>query len=190
MRVARYYCPRAHETFSLLPDCLASPFPSELDELERVTIQVATHRSVEAAADVLRPEITLPSAVRWIRRCLTLVRTSLVLVTGLLGLDEGPATLGAFRAACALPQNPQSGRPANQLRILAANTAFVWESAACTATSSTPISALHCRWCRLRRATCFSPRFVSTHPCRNSPWLPRRTTRGSASATPAPARWA
>jgi len=64
MRVARYYCPRAHETFSLLPDCLASRFPSDLDDLERVTIHVAASRSVEAAADVLRPEITLPSAVR------------------------------------------------------------------------------------------------------------------------------
>jgi len=99
MRVARYYCPTAHETFSLLPDCLASRFPSDLDELERVTIQVATHRSVEAAADVLRPEITLPSAVRWIRRRLRLVRPSLVLVAGLLGLDVGTATLAAFRAA-------------------------------------------------------------------------------------------
>jgi len=99
MRVARYYCPTAHETFSLLPDCLASRFPSDLDDLERVMVQVATHRSVEAAADVLRPEITLPSAVRWIRRRLTLVRTSVVLVAGLLGLDVGTATLAAFRAA-------------------------------------------------------------------------------------------
>jgi hypothetical protein len=33
---------------------------------------------VEAAADVLRPEITLPSAVRWIRRRLTPVRRALL----------------------------------------------------------------------------------------------------------------
>jgi hypothetical protein len=37
--------------------------------------------------------------VRWIRRRLTLVRTSVVLVAGLLGLDVGTATLAAFRAA-------------------------------------------------------------------------------------------
>jgi hypothetical protein len=99
IRVTRYYCPTAHETFSLLPDCLASRFPSDLDDLERVTIHVAASRSVEAAADVLRSEITLPSAVRWIRRRLTLVRTSVVLVAGLLGLDVGTATLAALRAA-------------------------------------------------------------------------------------------
>jgi hypothetical protein len=28
MRVTRYYCPTAHETFSLLPDCLANRRPS------------------------------------------------------------------------------------------------------------------------------------------------------------------
>jgi hypothetical protein len=99
LRVARYYCPTAHETFSLLPDCLASRFPSDLDALERVTSHVAASRSVEAAADVLRPDITLPSAVRWIRRRLTLVRTSLVVVAGLLGLDVGSATLATLRAA-------------------------------------------------------------------------------------------
>jgi hypothetical protein len=73
MRVTRYYCPTAHETFSLLPDCLASRFPSDLDELERVTIRVAAGRRVEAAADLRRPDITLPSAGRWIRRRLRLV---------------------------------------------------------------------------------------------------------------------
>jgi hypothetical protein len=99
MRVVRYYCPTAHETFSLLPDCLASRFPSDLDDLERVVRQVATSRSVEAAADVLRPDIELPSAVRWIRRRLTAVRASLVLVAGLLGVAIGDATLAAFRAA-------------------------------------------------------------------------------------------
>ena len=84
IRVTRYYCPTAHETFSLLPDCLASRFPSDLDDLERVVTRVAAARSVEAAADTLRPEIDLPSAVRWIRRRLALVRATLVIVAGLL----------------------------------------------------------------------------------------------------------
>jgi hypothetical protein len=46
MRVTRDYCPTAHETFSLLPDCLASRFPSDLDDLERVAVHVAAARSV------------------------------------------------------------------------------------------------------------------------------------------------
>jgi hypothetical protein len=62
MRIARYYCPTAHETFSLLPDCLASHFPGALDAIEQVVATVEASRSVEAAADVL-PRITLPSAV-------------------------------------------------------------------------------------------------------------------------------
>jgi transposase-like protein len=80
MRIARYYCPTAHETFSLLPDGLASHFPGALDPIEQVVATVEAARSVEAAADVLRPDITLPSAVRWVRRRLTPVRCALVAV--------------------------------------------------------------------------------------------------------------
>lgn len=50
MEIAGYCCTTAHETFSFLPDCLASRFPSDLAELERVTAHVARSRSVEAAA--------------------------------------------------------------------------------------------------------------------------------------------
>jgi len=78
MQIARYYCPIAHATFSLLPDCLASRFPGALDDLEWVVAHVETARSIEAAADVLRPDIVLPSAVRWVRRRLTLVRATLL----------------------------------------------------------------------------------------------------------------
>ena len=100
MRITRYYCPTAHETFSLLPDCLASQFPGDLDALERVVAHVDAARSIEAAADVLRPDIVLPSAVRWVRRRLTLVRTTLLAVVTLLpDLLGGPAHLGAVRAA-------------------------------------------------------------------------------------------
>jgi hypothetical protein len=84
LRIARWYCPTAHETFSLLPDCLASRFPGELQDLERVVAHVDTARSIEAAADVLRPDIELPSAVRWVRRRLTLVRATLLAVVTLL----------------------------------------------------------------------------------------------------------
>jgi hypothetical protein len=100
MRITRYYCPTAHETFSLLPDCLASRFPGDLDHLEGVVAQVEAARSIEAAADVLRPDSVLPSAVRWVRRRLTLVRATLLAVVTLLpDLFRGDAHLGAVRAA-------------------------------------------------------------------------------------------
>jgi len=102
MRIARYYCPTAHETFSLLPDCLASRFPGDLDDLERVVAQVDAASSIEAAADVLRPDIVLPSAVRWVRRRLTLMRATLLAVVTLLpDLLCGDAYLQTVRAALA-----------------------------------------------------------------------------------------
>ncbi len=102
MRIARYYCPTVHETFSLLPDCLASRFPGELAAVESVVAAVEAARSVEAAADVLRPDITLPSAVRWVRRRLTPVRRALLAVVTLLpALFTGDARLAAVRAALA-----------------------------------------------------------------------------------------
>ena len=104
MRIARYYCPTAHETFSLLPDCLASHFPGALDAIEHVVATVETARSVEAAADVLRPDITLPSGVRWVRRRLTPIRRALlVIVTLLPDLFTGDARLPAVRLALATP---------------------------------------------------------------------------------------
>ena len=102
MRIARYYCPTAHETFSLLPDCLASHFPGELDRIEQVVAAVEIARSVEAAADTLRPEITLASAVRWIRRRLIPVRLALLTVVTLLpDRFTGDARLSAVRRALA-----------------------------------------------------------------------------------------
>ena len=100
MRIARYYCPTARETFSLLPDCLASRFPGDLDDLERVVAHVDAARSIEAAADQLRPDVVLPSAVRWVRRRLTLVRATLLAIVTLLPDGfAGDAHLAAVRAA-------------------------------------------------------------------------------------------
>ena len=42
-----------------------------IDEVEKVVCVVEASRSVEAAADVLRPDIELPGAVRWVRRRLS-----------------------------------------------------------------------------------------------------------------------
>lgn len=104
MRIARYYCPTAHETFSLLPDCLASHFPGELDPIEQVVATVEAARSVEAAADVLRPDITLASAVRWVRRRVRPIRLALLTVVTLLpDLFTGDARLAAVRLALATP---------------------------------------------------------------------------------------
>ena len=81
---------------------LASRFPGDLDDLERVVAQVDGARSIEAAADVLRPDIVLPSAVRWVRRRLTLMRATLLAVVTLLpDLFGGDAHLQAVRAALA-----------------------------------------------------------------------------------------
>jgi len=104
MRIARYYCPTAHETFSLLPDCLASRFPGELAAVEAVVAVVEAARSVEAAADVLRPDVTLPSAIRWVRRRLTPVRRALLAVVTLLpDLFTSDARLPAVRLALGTP---------------------------------------------------------------------------------------
>lgn len=91
MAIARYYCPTAHETFSLLPDCLASRFPGTLKAMEDVVAHVEGARSVEAAADVLRPDVGWTSAVRWVRRRLRLVRATLVTVVTLLPTLTGVA---------------------------------------------------------------------------------------------------
>lgn len=100
MRIARYYCPTARETFSLLPDCLASHFPGELDAIEDVVATVEAARSVEAAADALRQDITLASAVRWVRRRLTPVRLALITVVTLWPQAVvAPSRVSSWRAS-------------------------------------------------------------------------------------------
>jgi len=85
-RVARYYCDAARMTFSLLPDCLAARLPGSLADVERVVAAVEAARSVEAAAEELRPEIELAGAIRWVRRRLRPVRAALLaLVTMAVG---------------------------------------------------------------------------------------------------------
>jgi hypothetical protein len=106
-RIARWYCPQSHCTFSLLPDHLAARFPGTLPELEQVVAEVEQARSLEAAADHLRRDnITLPSAIRWTRRRLGLVRALLTILVGLFPerlLGCAP-TLHAFRARLACEQ--------------------------------------------------------------------------------------
>ena len=67
MRVARWYCPDAQETFSLLPDCLSARLRGSLDETEAAVL-ASESSGVEAAAQALREEVELPGALRWLRR--------------------------------------------------------------------------------------------------------------------------
>ena len=54
-RVARWYCPESHTTFSLLPDCLVARLPGELDEVEQVVVHAEQAPSLAAAGDVRNP---------------------------------------------------------------------------------------------------------------------------------------
>ena len=100
-RIARWYCPESHTTFSLLPDCLAARLPGTLAELEDAVATAGDARSVAAAAATLRAGRSEPAgAIRWLRRRVRLVGRALTAVRGLLpdrflGCD---ATVAAFRA--------------------------------------------------------------------------------------------
>jgi hypothetical protein len=109
--VPRWYCREGHLTISLLPDFAASRLSSSLDEVERVSGAVEAATSLEAAASELRPDIELPGAVRWTRRRVRAVRTTLVTAVGLLpgvlagvelNVQSFRAALGADRALLAL----------------------------------------------------------------------------------------
>ena len=47
-RVARWYCPEGHRTFSLLPDCLAARLSGTLSEVEAVVRAAEQAPSLEA----------------------------------------------------------------------------------------------------------------------------------------------
>lgn len=84
-QVARWYCPQGHCTFSLLPDHLAARFPGTLTDIETVVAAVERAPSVEAAANALRPDdVSLATALRWVRRRVRLVHTVLAVVVSLL----------------------------------------------------------------------------------------------------------
>lgn len=84
-RIARWYCPQGHCTFSLLPDHLAARFPGTLTHIETVVAAVERAPSVEAAANALRPDdVSLATALRWVRRRVRLVHAALTIVVSLL----------------------------------------------------------------------------------------------------------
>jgi len=84
-RIARWYCPQGHCTFSLLPEHLAARFPGTLAGIEAVVAAVERAPSVEAAADALRADdVTLATALRWVRRRVRLVHDALRAAVSLL----------------------------------------------------------------------------------------------------------
>jgi hypothetical protein len=97
--VARWYCPQARETFSLLPDCLSSRLGGSLDEAERV-VALSEAVGVEAAAQAVRvEEVELPGALRWLRRRRGGVRAALLaLVTAMPGRLGTVAEVRALRS--------------------------------------------------------------------------------------------
>ena len=103
-RVARFYCPLARATVSLLPSFLAARFSGTLDEIEEVIDAVERAPSMVAAAEHLRPAeaaraVTSISAMRWVRRRVKRVRAALLaLVTLCPELSGCAPTLRAMRA--------------------------------------------------------------------------------------------
>lgn len=120
--IARWYCPQGHRTFSLLPDHLAARFPGTLSEIEQVVATVEQASSLEAAADLLRRDaVTLPSAVRWVRRRVGPVRALLTILVGLLpDLLLGCApTIGALRMRLSCAQVLMGLRERGQMHLQA-----------------------------------------------------------------------
>jgi len=101
IKIARWYCPDGHTTFSMLPDFLASRLPGTLIEVEAAIDQVDKAPSQEAAANKLRPDIGLIGVLRWMRRRLFLVRSGLVLLIELIPavFNDCRPTLSSFQAA-------------------------------------------------------------------------------------------
>jgi hypothetical protein len=99
MRVARWYCPKAQTTFSLLPDCLSSRLLGSLDGAENA-VALSESVGVEAAAQSLRVgDVELPGVLRWLRRRRLGVRAALLaLVTALPGRLGTVAEVRAVRS--------------------------------------------------------------------------------------------
>jgi hypothetical protein len=86
-RIARWYCPTAQQTFSLLPDCLASHLSGTLAEVESLVLAIEQAPSFEAAAQSIRCEIELPGVLRFLRRRFSATHAVLTIVKGLFPLD-------------------------------------------------------------------------------------------------------
>ena len=81
-RIARWYCPDGHSTFSLLPDCLSSRLPGSLIDVETAINKAENAPSQEAAVHTIFGSISvLPAFCAGSDAELFLVRTTLTLLT-------------------------------------------------------------------------------------------------------------
>ena len=113
VRVARWYCPEGHQTFSLLPDFLAARFPGLLTDIEIAAAEPLTAGSMESSADRLRGfEVTLPSALRWLRRRVRAVEVALEAVSRL----APPTAVTVFASSSTLRPVPGAGDVLLRLR--------------------------------------------------------------------------
>ena|GEM_PF-583572 len=104
MRIARWYCPESHRTFSLLPDFLTARFPGLLSSVEAAVAETMSAHSMTAAADVLRGfEVTLPSALRWLRRRVRAVQAGLDVMSQLTSLASTPSLSSIEPSPCSAP---------------------------------------------------------------------------------------
>lgn len=105
-RVARYRCPTARVTFSLLPNCLASRLSSTLEQIEQAVERVERREGTMGQLGAeLRPaeqdRDRVQGAVRYLRRRCRGVYAALTTIIGLLPerFAGHPPTLEGFRAA-------------------------------------------------------------------------------------------
>jgi hypothetical protein len=100
MQVARWYCPKAQMTFSLLPDCMCARIGGSLDETEKVVVLSDTMGVEKAAMELRVGEVELPGVLRWLRRRRQGVRAALLaLITALPGQLGSAADIEAMRLA-------------------------------------------------------------------------------------------
>lgn len=101
LRVARYHCPDAGMTFSLLPQFMAAGMPGTLQSVEDCAAAFEAQGSLSAAAERVRPgrHCDPRAARRWVRRRAEHVRKILAIVIGLLpgALAGLPLRIGGFR---------------------------------------------------------------------------------------------
>ena len=119
-RVARFYCPLARATISLLPSFLAARFSGTLDEVEQVMDAVERAPSMASAAEQVRPAdapraVTSISAMRWVRRRTKAVRAALLALVTLQ-----PELLGCTPTLRALRVHLGATRVLVTLRAVAA----------------------------------------------------------------------
>lgn len=83
-KIARWYCFLGHQTFSFLPDCLSARLPGTLKQVEDIIDKVEKARSQEDAVQTLRLDISLPGALRWVRRRILPIRLALTMLIDLI----------------------------------------------------------------------------------------------------------